>query len=111
MNDEPLSEWAERRYAKVGRLRAIPLVTGDGPKGSHLNPDAPRAIRCSRHQRQGEAHRTSRGRAPRAAARVRPPASGHPASMRVERDGTHPFERNRPWTPSPSSVPSATAAN
>ncbi|MGX1851048.1 DUF6087 family protein [Streptomyces sp. NPDC055299] len=44
MDDEPLSEWAERRDAKVGRLRAIPLVTGDGPKGVHLNPDAPRAI-------------------------------------------------------------------
>ncbi|BDM72637.1 hypothetical protein HEK616_61240 [Streptomyces nigrescens] len=44
MDDEPLSEWAERRYAKVGRLRVIPLVTGDGPKGSHLNPDAPCAI-------------------------------------------------------------------
>ncbi|MBL1088745.1 MULTISPECIES: DUF6087 family protein [Streptomyces] len=44
MDDEPLSEWAERRYAKVGRLRAIPLVTGDGLKGAHLNPDAPRAI-------------------------------------------------------------------
>ncbi|MFD8545116.1 DUF6087 family protein [Streptomyces sp. NPDC059649] len=44
MDDEPLSEWAERRYAKVGRLRAVPLVTGDGPKASHLHPDAPRAI-------------------------------------------------------------------
>lgn len=44
MDDEPLSEWAERRYAKVGRLRAIPLVTGDGYRGSHLNPDAARAI-------------------------------------------------------------------
>ncbi|MFE1770579.1 DUF6087 family protein [Streptomyces sp. NPDC059008] len=44
MDEEPLSEWAERRDAKVGRLRAIPLVTGEGPKGSHLNPDAPRAI-------------------------------------------------------------------
>ncbi|WP_310722601.1 DUF6087 family protein [Streptomyces sp. N2A] len=44
MEDEPLAEWAERRYAKVGRLRAIPLVTGDGPRGAHLNPDAPRVI-------------------------------------------------------------------
>lgn len=44
MDDEPLSDWAERRDAKIGRLRAVPLVAGDGPKGSHLNPDAPRAI-------------------------------------------------------------------
>ncbi|WFB07623.1 DUF6087 family protein [Streptomyces sp. LX-29] len=44
MDDEPLEEWAERRNAKIGRLRAVPIVTGDGPRGSHLNPDAPRAI-------------------------------------------------------------------
>lgn len=44
MDDEPLSDWAERRDAKIGRLRAVPLVSGDGPQGSHLNPDAPRVI-------------------------------------------------------------------
>lgn len=44
MDDEPLSDWAERRDAKIGRLRAVPLVSGDGPKGSHLNPAAPRVI-------------------------------------------------------------------
>ncbi|MFD4222401.1 DUF6087 family protein [Streptomyces griseus] len=44
MDDESLSDRTERREAKTGRLRAVPLVTGDGPKGSHLNPDAPRAI-------------------------------------------------------------------
>jgi hypothetical protein len=44
MDDEPLKDWAERRDAKVGRLRAVPIVTGDGPQGSHLNPEAPRAI-------------------------------------------------------------------
>ncbi|MGW0945053.1 DUF6087 family protein [Streptomyces sp. NPDC002623] len=44
MDDEPLEDWAERRDAKVGRLRAVPVVSGDGPRGSHLNPDAPRAI-------------------------------------------------------------------
>ncbi|MFJ1590920.1 DUF6087 family protein [Kitasatospora albolonga] len=44
MDDEPLSDWAKRRDAKIGRLRAVPLVSGDGPKGSHLNPAAPRAI-------------------------------------------------------------------
>ncbi|MFI6277882.1 DUF6087 family protein [Streptomyces sp. NPDC050988] len=44
MDDEPLADWAERRDAKIGRLRAVPLVSGDGPKGSHLNRDAPRAI-------------------------------------------------------------------
>lgn len=44
MDDEPLSDWAERRDAKIGRLRAVPLVSGDGPKGSHLNPDAPRVL-------------------------------------------------------------------
>ncbi|MFJ9145065.1 DUF6087 family protein [Streptomyces griseus] len=44
MADESLSDRTECRDAKTGRLRAVPLVTGDGPKGSHLNPDAPRAI-------------------------------------------------------------------
>ncbi|MER5439699.1 DUF6087 family protein [Streptomyces sp. NPDC002790] len=44
MDDEPLSEWAERRDAKIGRLRAVPLTPGDGPKGTHLNPESPRAI-------------------------------------------------------------------
>jgi hypothetical protein len=44
MDDEPLSDWAERRDAKVGRLRAVPVVSGDGPRGTHVNPDAPRAI-------------------------------------------------------------------
>jgi len=44
MDDEPLSEWAERRDAKIGRLRAVPLIPGDGPQGSHLHPDAPRVI-------------------------------------------------------------------
>ncbi|MFC8710071.1 DUF6087 family protein [Streptomyces sp. NPDC057197] len=44
MDDEPLSRWAERRDARIGQLRAVPLVTGDGPRASHLNPEAPRAI-------------------------------------------------------------------
>ncbi|MFI7291020.1 DUF6087 family protein [Streptomyces anulatus] len=44
MDDEPLSDWADRRDARIGRLRAVPLVTGDGPKGAHLNPNTPRAI-------------------------------------------------------------------
>ncbi|WP_411076705.1 DUF6087 family protein [Streptomyces sp. cmx-10-25] len=44
MDDEPLAEWAERRDARIGQLRAVPLVTGDGPRASRLNPDAPRAI-------------------------------------------------------------------
>ncbi|GGU41142.1 hypothetical protein GCM10010211_00120 [Streptomyces albospinus] len=44
MDDEPLEEWAERRKAKIGRLRAVPIVSGYGPKGSHLNPNAPRVI-------------------------------------------------------------------
>jgi hypothetical protein len=44
MADESLSQWAERRDARIGQLRAIPLVSGDGPRGSHLDPDAPRAI-------------------------------------------------------------------
>jgi hypothetical protein len=43
MDDEPLSHWAKRRDAKIGRLRAVPLVSGAGPQGSHL-PDAPCAI-------------------------------------------------------------------
>ncbi|QOV36414.1 hypothetical protein IM697_41555 [Streptomyces ferrugineus] len=44
MDDEPLKDWAERRDAKIGRLRAVPVVPCDGPRASHLNPDAPRAI-------------------------------------------------------------------
>ncbi|MEH0556077.1 DUF6087 family protein [Streptomyces sp. B21-101] len=44
MDDEPLKDWAERRDAKTGRLRAVPVVSGDGPRASHLHPDAPRAI-------------------------------------------------------------------
>ncbi|MFD9220296.1 DUF6087 family protein [Streptomyces sp. NPDC060064] len=44
MDDEPLSQWAERRDAKIGRLRAVPLGGDTGPRGSHLNPDTPRAI-------------------------------------------------------------------
>ncbi|MET9967314.1 DUF6087 family protein [Streptomyces sp. NPDC006356] len=44
MDDEPLTDWAERRDAKIGRLRAVPVVPGDGPRASHLNPDASRAI-------------------------------------------------------------------
>ncbi|MFE6777132.1 DUF6087 family protein [Streptomyces sp. NPDC057702] len=44
MDEESLSDWAERRDARVGRLRAVPLVSGGKPKGSHLNPDAPRVI-------------------------------------------------------------------
>nr|WP_251691848.1 DUF6087 family protein [Streptomyces sp. CHD11] len=39
-----MSRWAERRAAKVGRLRAVPLTGGDGPQGAHLTPDAPRVI-------------------------------------------------------------------
>ena len=44
MDDEPLKDWAERRDAKMGRLRAVTVVSGDGPRASHLNPEAPRAI-------------------------------------------------------------------
>lgn len=44
MDDEPLSAWAKRRDAKIGRLRSVPISSDAGPKGSHLNPDAPRAI-------------------------------------------------------------------
>jgi hypothetical protein len=44
MDDEPLKDWAERRDAKIGRLRTVPVVPGDGPRASHLHPDAPRAI-------------------------------------------------------------------
>ncbi|WP_329251711.1 DUF6087 family protein [Streptomyces sp. NBC_01478] len=44
MDDEPLKDWAERRDAKIGRLRAVPVVSADGPRAAHLNPEAPRAI-------------------------------------------------------------------
>ncbi|MET8830205.1 DUF6087 family protein [Streptomyces sp. NPDC004610] len=43
-HDEPLSDWARRRDGSIGRLRAVPLVPGDAPQGSHLHPDAPRVI-------------------------------------------------------------------
>lgn len=43
-DDESLSAWAERLDRKIGRLRAVPLVAGDGPRGTHLAPDAPRVI-------------------------------------------------------------------
>ncbi|MER5434936.1 DUF6087 family protein [Streptomyces sp. NPDC002588] len=29
MDDEPLEDWAERRDAKIGRLRAVPVSSGD----------------------------------------------------------------------------------
>ncbi|MER0447935.1 DUF6087 family protein [Streptomyces sp. Edi4] len=44
MDEEPLSAWAERRHARIGRLRAVPMFPGAGPRGSHLNPGAPRVI-------------------------------------------------------------------
>ncbi|MER6910249.1 DUF6087 family protein [Streptomyces sp. NPDC000594] len=44
MDDEPLSMWAERRDARIGRLRAVPFLDGPGPRGAHLRPEAPRAI-------------------------------------------------------------------
>ncbi|MFJ8308759.1 MULTISPECIES: DUF6087 family protein [unclassified Streptomyces] len=44
MDDEPLKDYAERRDAKIGRLRAVPVVSSTGPRGSHVAPDAPRAI-------------------------------------------------------------------
>lgn len=44
MDDEPLKDWAERRDEKIGRLRAVLVVPGDGPRASHLHPDAPRVI-------------------------------------------------------------------
>ncbi|MFI6282005.1 DUF6087 family protein [Streptomyces sp. NPDC050988] len=44
MDDEPLKDWAERRDAKIGRLRAVPVVSGDGSRGALLQPDTPRVI-------------------------------------------------------------------
>ncbi|MCS0605320.1 DUF6087 family protein [Streptomyces sp. LP11] len=44
MDDEPLSAWADRRDARIGRLRAVPLIPGDGPRAGHLAPEAPRLI-------------------------------------------------------------------
>ncbi|MCZ7431790.1 DUF6087 family protein [Streptomyces sp. WMMC1477] len=44
MDDEPLEEWAERRDRRVGRLRAVHAVTGEGPQGAHVDPEAPRVI-------------------------------------------------------------------
>ncbi|MGW2539841.1 DUF6087 family protein [Kitasatospora sp. NPDC001574] len=42
MDDEPLSEWAARRDARIGELRAVPLGPSGG--GAHRSPEAPRAI-------------------------------------------------------------------
>ncbi|MFD5697636.1 DUF6087 family protein [Streptomyces lasiicapitis] len=47
MEEEPLEDWVERRDTKIGRLRAVPVASGEGLKGSHLNPDAPRTIERS----------------------------------------------------------------
>ncbi|MGW4028691.1 DUF6087 family protein [Streptomyces sp. NPDC004838] len=44
MNDEPLSDWVKRRDARIGRLRAVPIVGRGEPRGAHLRPDAPRAV-------------------------------------------------------------------
>ncbi|MFC7265113.1 DUF6087 family protein [Streptomyces lutosisoli] len=38
MDDEPLSEWAERRDAKVGRLRAVLIVSPSAPLPSDGTP-------------------------------------------------------------------------
>ncbi|MFI9772906.1 DUF6087 family protein [Streptomyces sp. NPDC052415] len=46
MEDEPLEEWAARRAQRrptPGERRAVPL--GEAPEhGTHVDPDAPRAI-------------------------------------------------------------------
>lgn len=44
MDDGTLEEWARRRDAGVGRLRAVPVTSGAGPKGAHVSPSAPRVI-------------------------------------------------------------------
>ncbi|MFI6694711.1 DUF6087 family protein [Streptomyces sp. NPDC050433] len=83
MDDEPLSEWAERRDAKIGRLRAVPLASGDGPKGSHLNPDAPRAIqRWNGHSWEPHGFASNLTETKRL---LYPEASEPPASGRVPR--------------------------
>ncbi|MEU2183370.1 DUF6087 family protein [Streptomyces thermolilacinus] len=41
MDAEPLPQWAERRDARIGQLRAVPLVTGDGPRASHPSSRTP----------------------------------------------------------------------
>lgn len=43
MDDEPLSDWAERREQRLsGRFRVV--ILGSGAQGSHVNPDVPRLI-------------------------------------------------------------------
>ncbi|MBW1597023.1 DUF6087 family protein [Streptomyces sp. JJ38] len=44
MDEEPLKDWAERRDRRIGRLRAVHAVTGEGPRGTHVDPEAPRVI-------------------------------------------------------------------
>lgn len=44
MDDEPLKDWAERRDAKIGKLRAAPVTGKGSARGSHVSPDAPRVI-------------------------------------------------------------------
>ncbi|MBW1603765.1 hypothetical protein JJV70_16945 [Streptomyces sp. JJ66] len=44
MHDEPLKDWAHRRDQRIGRLRAVPVVSATGPRGAHVSPAAPRVI-------------------------------------------------------------------
>ncbi|MGW4890185.1 DUF6087 family protein [Streptomyces murinus] len=42
-DDEPLSRWAEHRDMRIGRLRTVPVVSGDGSRGSRITPEASRS--------------------------------------------------------------------
>ncbi|WP_236073158.1 DUF6087 family protein [Streptomyces tardus] len=44
MTGESLSDWASRRDAQKGALRASRLDLSDGTKGAHVAPDTPRII-------------------------------------------------------------------
>lgn len=43
MEDESLAEWAKRRDARIGLLRAV-VADESGQRATHLYPDRPRAI-------------------------------------------------------------------
>ncbi|WP_261989247.1 DUF6087 family protein [Streptomyces sp. uw30] len=75
MDDEPLTDWAERRDARVGRLRAVP---GDGPRASHLNPDVLRAIE------RWNGHTWELSGSPPAWPRPKPSRTRRPARRRLQ---------------------------
>lgn len=44
MDEEPLADFAERRDARIGRLRAVPVVAARAPRAAHVSPAEPRVV-------------------------------------------------------------------